>query len=282
MKTGGFSTTALRVAAARAAHQFLDVPPVFIDPLAVAMAGGKDSADLQTYLARAAGNEAMPYLRALLAARSRLAEDALAAAVERGVRQYVVLGAGLDTFAYRNPHRGLRVFEVDWPVMQALKRERLAEAGLSTPASVSFVPIDFESQTLASALASGGVDGTAPAFFSWLGVTPYLTRGAVMATLQTVAAMPGGSGVTFDYAPSPDALDVERRRRFEAVAARVAAAGEPFKTFIEPADLQRELLAMGFTSVDDLGPAEINARYFAGRTDGLKVGGLAHIATALT
>jgi len=280
VKTGGISTTALRVAAARAAHQFLDVPPVFVDPLAIAIVGGRDSEDLQAYLDRAATNAATPYLRALLAARSRCAEDALAGAVRHDVRQYVVLGAGLDTFAYRNPYHGLRVFEVDWPAMQALKRERLARATLAIPDSLTFVPIDFETQTLGAALAAGGLDAASPAFFSWLGVTPYLTREALLATLRTIGSMARGSGVTFDYAPSPDSLDPERRKRFDAVAARVAAAGEPFKTFIEPEDLARELRGLGFTALDDLGPAAINARYFADRADGLKIGGLAHVMTA--
>src|SRR5271168_1087136 len=176
MQEGKFSRTARRVAIRRAAHQLLDHPRVLDDPLALRIIGLEAAEELRTNpkehhaFARA--------FRAFMAARSRYAEDELARAVAHGVRQYVVLGAGLDTFAYRNPHAGLRVFEVDHPATQAWKREQLQAGEIAIPASLTFVPIDFERQTLAAGLDQAGFDTRAAAFFSWLGVTPYLTREA--------------------------------------------------------------------------------------------------------
>src|SRR5271170_3182658 len=168
------SRSALRVALRRAAHQIHDSPVVFNDPLAVAILGEAYAEELR----RTPLRPDRPFsigLRAFLVARSRYAEDNLSRAVAAGVGQYVLLGAGLDTFAYRNPHAGLRVFEVDHPATQQWKREQLEAAGIAIPAALTFVPVDFERQTLAEGLGQAGLDLSAAAFFSWLGVTPYLT-----------------------------------------------------------------------------------------------------------
>src|SRR6202035_6128756 len=178
MQEGKFSKTAHRVAIRQAAHQLLDQPRVLDDPLALRIIGSQAEQELRSNprehhaFSRA--------FRAFMAARSRYAEDELARAVAHGVTQYVVLGAGLDTFAYRNPHPGLRVFEVDHPATQAWKREQLQAANIAIPPSLTFVPIDFELQTLADGLSRSGFNANAAAFFSWLGVTPYLTREACM------------------------------------------------------------------------------------------------------
>ena len=279
MQEGNFSRTALRVAIRRAAHQLLDEPKVLDDPLALRIIGAEAADALRTNpkehhaFARA--------FRAFMAARSRYAEDELARAFAQGVRQYVVLGAGLDTFAYRNPHSGLQVFEVDHPATQAWKREQLQTAGISIPASLTFVPIDFEGQTLADGLESAGFDDGATAFFSWLGVTPYLTREACMSTLSFVAKMPAGSGVVFDFAIDPVLLNAGQREALGALSKRVAAAGEPFQLFFDPATLQVELQAMGFRRTEFLRGKELNARYFEDRKDGLMVrGGLGHLMGA--
>jgi methyltransferase (TIGR00027 family) len=171
MQPGQPSLTARGAAGHRAAHQLLEDGRIFRDPLAVRILGGDPDE-----IAREA--EAAPSrrpMRLFIAVRTRFAEDALAAAAERGARQLVVLGAGLDTFAHRNPHEGagLRVFEVDHPATQAWKRARLAEAGLAAPPSLTFAPVDFERQTLADGLAAAGFDPAAPSFFTWLGVVPY-------------------------------------------------------------------------------------------------------------
>jgi methyltransferase (TIGR00027 family) len=220
-------------------------------------------------------------MRAFMAVRSRYAEDGLARAVESGTRQYVVLGAGLDTFAYRNPFSGLRVFEVDHPATQGWKRRRLEAARIPIPESMTFAPVNFESQTLAEGLARAGFQGDQKAFFSWLGVTPYLTRSAAMETFRFVGSLPEGSEIAFDYALPPDSLNLAQRLAFNALARRVAAAGEPFQTFFAPSALREELQPMGFGHFEDLGMAELNARYFDGRPDGLRVsGGLGRLMKA--
>jgi methyltransferase (TIGR00027 family) len=219
--------------------------------------------------------------RAFMAARSRYAEDELARAVAQGVRQYVVLGAGLDTFAYRNPYPSLRVFEVDHPATQAWKREQLQAAEIAVPVSMTFVPVDFERQTLEACLAHSGFDFNSPAFFSWLGVTPYLTREACMATLALTAKMPVSSGVVFDFAIDPALLNAGQRQALAALSERVAAAGEPFQLFFDPGELQDELKSLGFHRTEFVQGKELNARYFQDRDDGLMVrGGMGHLMGA--
>jgi methyltransferase (TIGR00027 family) len=279
MQEGKFSRTAQRVAIRRAAHQLLDEPKVLDDPLALRIIGSEAAAALRSdpkehhAFSRA--------FRAFMAARSRFAEDELARAVADRVTQYVILGAGLDTFAYRNPHPGLRVFEIDHPATQAWKREQLQSAGIAIPPSLTFVPVDFEHQTLANALARSGLNTNAPAFFSWLGVTPYLTREACMTTLHVIAKMPAGSGVVFDFAIDPALLNAGQRQALDALSARVARYGEPFQLFFDPSKLQDELKTLGFQRTEFLQGAQINARYFKDRSDGLCVrGGLGHLMGA--
>ncbi len=199
-------------------------------------------------------------MRLFIAARSRFAEDSLAAAVARGVTQAVVLGAGLDTLALRHPHRDLRVFEVDHPATQAWKRARLAAAGLDMPASLTLAPVDFEHGTLAVGLAQAGFDAGAPAFFAWLGVVPYLTTEAVIATLAFIASVPSAE-VVFDYSVPRALLTPARGARAEAMGARVAAAGEPWLSHFDPAALAEQLRALGFADVEDLGPGDIRTPF---------------------
>jgi len=282
MKEDQPSATAERVAIQRAVHQLMDEPKIFDDPFALRIVGREGLSELQSDPYQSEATRLSLYLRALVAARSRYAEGQLAIAVERGVRQYVILGAGLDTFAYRSPYpeRALRVFEVDHPATQAWKRARLKEVGIPLPIDLTFAPVDFEKQTLADGLRGAGYDPSLSAFFSWLGVTPYLTIEAVMTTLRFIASAPKGSGVVFDYATSPSSLSPAQRLVIDAMASRVAAAGEPWRTFFDPAKLMEDLLAMGFRHAGDIGPEEINARYFKDRTDGLRVGSLAHMMNA--
>jgi methyltransferase (TIGR00027 family) len=279
MQEGKFSRTAQRVAIRRAAHQLLDQPRVLDDPLALRIIGSEAEEALRSNpkehhaFSRA--------FRAFMAARSRYAEDELARAVADGVTQYVVLGAGLDTFAYRNPHAGLQVFEVDHPATQAWKREQLQAAAIMIPPSLTFVPIDFEQQTLAAGLGQSGFDASAAAFFSWLGVTPYLTREACMITLSFVAKLPPGSGLVFDFAVDPALLNAGQRQALDALSKRVARYGEPFQLFFAPAKLQDELKALGFHCTEFLQGKELNARYFKDRKDGLLVrGSIGHLMSA--
>jgi len=270
----------MRVATSRAAHQILDEPRLLEDPLAMRIIGGTAARDILTERQRHLSTPAR-YLRAFVVARSRVAEDTLAEAVACGVRQYVVLGAGLDTFAYRSPHGpALRVFEVDYPATQAWKRARLAEAGIAIPDSLVYVPVDFETQTLSKRLREAGFRGDAAALFSWLGVSMYLTRAAVLDTLRYVASLAAGSGIVFDYATSLSSLSLTRRLIVRAVMLRVAAAGEPWLTFFDPRRLPGELVEIGFTRAEDLGPDVINERFFKDRKDGLRVGQIPRLMRA--
>jgi methyltransferase (TIGR00027 family) len=195
----------------------------------------------------------------------------------------VILGAGLDTFAYRNPYldTALRVFEVDYPATQEWKRQQLAKAAIAIPSSVTYAPVDFERQTLAAGLAEAGFDADTATFFSWLGVVMYLTEETTMATLGLVASTAPGGGVAFDFAGPRESLSWMGRLALDAISRRVAAAGEPFRTLFDPRALSERLTTIGFHSVETLGAAEINERYFKTRDDELQVsGGLGRLMRA--
>lgn len=263
----------MRVALRRAAHQLLDEPKVLDDPLAIRIIGdavGEIRAGTARHQSRVGR-----HFRAFLVARSRYAEDQLAASVARGVDQYVVLGAGLDTSAFRGMAAGVRLFEVDHPNTQAWKIKALEAASIAIPPALSFVPVNFERQELATELRVAGFQLNRAAFFSWLGVVPYLTKEAAAQTFGFIGSLPSGSGVVFDYAISPSALGLKERLALAALSARVAMAGEPFRLYFAPEELEKFLRGLGFRRIDQLGSQEINAKYFAGRGDGLKVAGSA-------
>ena len=262
MDPGEPSRTARAAAFHRAAHQVLEHGRIFADPLAIRILGEDADSVAREAEQRPSGRR----MRIFIAARTRFAEDALAAAVERGVRQLVVLGAGLDTYAYRSPFRGrLPVFEVDHPATQAWKRQRLAEAAIPLPAWLTFAPVDFERQTLAGGLHAAGFDPAQQSFFTWLGVVPYLTEEAVWSTLGFIASLPNGAHVVFDYSDPPDLLPPEMRAMHERRAEHVAGLGEPFTTYFESEKLRGRLMVVGFTEVEDLGPPQIASRYFPDR-----------------
>jgi methyltransferase (TIGR00027 family) len=277
MEIGRASRTALRVAHRRAVHQVLDQPCILKDAIAVPLLGGHFVIDH--------AKEAHPFsraFRAFMAARSRYAKDELALAVQKGVCQYVILGAGLDTFAYRNPFPDLRVFEVDFPATQEWKQQLLAEASIPIPPWVSFVPLDFEHKTIGESLENAGLAMSNAVFFGWLGVVPYLTLEAFRSTIRAIAGFPRPSAVTFDFAISPELLGPRARAAFEILSERVAAAGEPFQLSFHPENLEKELRDAGFAGVDFMGAEELNRRYLDGRADGLTLPtpGLGMLATA--
>jgi len=280
MQKGQASRTADRVAERRAAHQVRDRPLVFEDQLALRIIRPEVAQELRSNPSAGDSSFLGPYLRAFFAMRSRFAEDELAAAVTAGVAQYVVLGAGFDTFAYRNPFTGLRVFEVDHPDTQTIKRERLASGGIAVPDSIAYVAIDFTTMNLADALALAGFDAAAPAFFSWLGVVPYLERPAIDSTLRFISSLPAPTTVVFDYAVPPSTLGWASRLIYERMSAKVASLGEPWKTFFTPENLLRTLKEAGFAVTEEFGGDSLNERYFRGRSDRLKIGGMGHMALA--
>jgi methyltransferase (TIGR00027 family) len=270
------SHTALRVAMRRAAHQLFDAHPlVFTDPFAVRILG-PHAAEIERTPGRDPANKPRPFsiaLRAFLVARSRYAEELLAHAISHGVTQYVILGAGLDTFALRNSNPSLQVFEVDHPATQAWKRDLLQQTNLPTPANLTLVPVDFERQSLATQLLAANFDPAQPSFFSWLGVVPYLTLEAFRTTLSFIAAQPPHSGLVFDYAQPRSALPPREQLAFDSLASRVHLAGESFQIFFTPQQIAAELAA--FSNLEDLGTPELNDRYFAARTDNLQTMGAA-------
>jgi methyltransferase (TIGR00027 family) len=267
------SRTALRVALRRAAHQLYDAKPLVLDdPIAIPILGNAYAEELH----RTPTRPDRPFsiaLRAFLVARSRYAEDKLARAVSEGVMQYVLLGAGLDTFAHRNPYPHLRVFEVDHPATQQWKRELLETGDLPTPANLTYVPVDFERQSLPEQLHSAGFNPLNATLFAWLGVVPYLTLEAFRFTINFIAAQPHGTGVILDYSQPRSALPFIERLAHDSLASRVQLAGEPFQLFFTPTEIASQLTA--FRDLEDMGSAEINARYFTDRTDNLKVLGSA-------
>jgi methyltransferase (TIGR00027 family) len=277
MQLGKPSRTAWSAAAHRAAHQVLEEGRIFADPFAMRILGK----DAEAAVRDAEQNPSRRRMRIFIAVRTRFAEDALAAAVERGVRQLVILGAGLDTYAYRSTFgERLRMFEVDHPATQSWKRERLEEAAIPIPKSLTFVPIDFERQTLGQGLEAAGFDASQQTFFTWLGVVPYLTEDAVWSTLGFIASLPHGAHVVFDYSNPPATLRPELQAWHEKRAVHVAELGEAWLSYFESDRLHAQLKALGFSEIEDLGPAQIAARYLPNRANNLpdKGGHILHAA----
>lgn len=273
------SRTAREVAGSRAAHQIADNASVFKDPFARVILDAETIA-VADEQARDPGRK--PF-RLFLAARSRFADDCIAREVKVGLKQVVVLGAGLDTFGLRNPYRdlGLTVFEVDHPATQAWKRERLSASGVALPAELTFVPVDFERYNLQAELAASGFRRDEPALYVWLGVVPYLKRETVFSLLRFVADC-AEAGIVFDYSEPLENYSPERRAAAEAMAARVAASGEPWITHFDPAELAGELTATGFRHIEDLGPSAVAKRYFGMPADAPDRGAGPHILFAST
>ena len=281
VRQGEPSRSALTVASLRAAHQLLDEPLVFADPVALPLRGAAAEAELRDdpFVL----NDPMSRgLRGALVARSRFVEDELSRCVAAGVRQYVLLGAGLDTFAYRNPYgdKGLRVFEVDHAGTQRWKQQLLAEAGIAIPASLMFVPVDFERDDLGGALQHAGFRADQAACVSWMGVTMYLTADAVLKTLGTVAGFAAGSCLCFDYRVPVTMLNPLERVINDILEQQIAALGEPWLSTFDPTQLQKQLLALGFSGAESATPDDLNLRYFARRKDGLRTGGGVRIMCA--
>jgi methyltransferase (TIGR00027 family) len=269
MEKGQPSRTAFAAAMYRAGHQVADRPVLFEDPLAVRILGLTEDQLLEHFTIKRVA------MRAHMVARQLLAEDTLAGAYERGVRQYVVLGAGFDTFAYRNPYDGLRVFEVDFPATQAWKRQRLEEAGIDSSGAV-FAPIDFETETIAEALERVGFDLSQPAVFAWLGVLMYLTPEAVEATFRAVAGMAKGTEIVFDYGEPGENAPPAMAAYINQTRARVAELGEPMRSFFAPAQMAELLSRCGFSEIEDLSGDRANGRFFKRGSLAMPPGSVAH------
>jgi methyltransferase (TIGR00027 family) len=284
MEEGRPSATAMVAAMMRAAHLLWDgEPKILEDDLALGLSGVESEAALraalnalQTELTQrfplTLVQSLLQYTRAGVTLRSRYAEDELAKAIERGVSQYVILGAGLDSFAYRRRDLAgvLRVLEVDHPATQHWKQVRLQELRVDLPPHLTFIPLDFERQTIVEALSAGGYHPEEPAFFSWLGVTWFLTEETIYQTLHLIASTALGSEIVFEYPIAEALLEEEERQMLAIIKALGVARGEPVRSLFEPARLMTRAQELGFGRVWDFGPEEANPRYFAGRSDGLQ------------
>jgi methyltransferase (TIGR00027 family) len=297
------SLTALLNAVMRAYHSEHDRPPIFDDPLAAGLFTPAERFDLETGLAKALERfdpEAAAAARSredalersmrvqsgpLLFARARFGEDLLDRELEAGAAQYVILGAGFDTFAYRRRDVSdggrVRVFEVDHPRTHAEKRRRVERAGWPAPRGLVMVAVDFATDELAPTLRAAGLEPGVRTCFSWMGVTYYLERAAMEATFRALAALGGpGSTVAFDHLDDAAFDDARAAPRMRLTRELVARIGEPMKTGLAPDEMAATLRACGWTAREQLGPDDLQARYFEGRGDGYRARAHFHVAAA--
>ena len=277
------SRTALATAYLRAAHQLLDARPLILDdPVAVRLLGEGAEQRIRDAIQRYQTPEALA-LRSHVVLRSRFAEDRLAIAVRRGVAQYVIVGAGFDTFALRQPQwaNSLKIIEVDHLGSQAAKRSRIAEAGMQIPANVLFADIDFERESLRDGLLRSGATTTEPTLFSWLGVTMYLTAAAIDVALRSMASFAAGSEAVITFLQPPLGEPRAPTSGHSRLAGLVAESGEPFVSYFDQADFGERLLAAGFSSVEFLTPEIADSKYFQGRPKDLPPPKRTGIASAL-
>lgn len=220
--------------------------------------------------------------RAAVATRGRFAEDRLAMAIERGIDQYVILGAGLDSFAYRSPlARRLRVFEVDTPATQEWKRDKLAAAGIDPLGDLTFVSLDLRREPLVARLAAAGFETARPALLSWLGVSFYLDADGVAAALAGLAPLAPGSELVMDYVLPPELRD-EGGQTYAGFAMPVAeSSGEPWQSAFAPPAVERLLLANGFETVEHVGQRDCVPEALWQRSDALQPIGLWMAARAV-
>lgn len=268
------SSSALRVATARAVHQLLDEPSVLADPFALPI--------LEPSLRRRVIDDPFQFndpaarsIRAAVVGRSRLAEDTFTEALAEGVSQLVILGAGLDTFTLRAAadHPGVLMVEVDQPATLAEKRQRLLDCGADLPGNCRWLELDMATDDLAAWLERAGCSLDQPTWFSCLGVTPYLSEESVWQTLTTVASLPAGSGIVFDYRVTSRLLDPIEQAMERVTAEMFAKMGEPWRAHFDPAELVAGLNDLGFAGVRDMTAQDLNRSYFARRRDGLQSAG---------
>lgn len=283
MEPGKHSYMAEGTALLRAAHQLLDDDPKILDDaLAVTLLGKDTAARVDADLER----QQSVYLRnarAFAVLRSRYVDDELTAALDRGIEQYVILGAGLDTTPYRpaHPSRALTVFEVDHPDTQRWKLGKLEQADIPVPPNLRHVAIDFERQSLADGLAAGGFEDGVATFFSWLGVTYYLTPDSVFETFRYVAGMPPASQITFDFTLADSELDAAGLDGYTKIARHLEEHGEPWLARFAPAQLAAELRDLGFAEVMHFSQESAHERYLKNRSDGLSLNPMMQLMSAI-
>lgn len=262
--------TAVRTALWRALHVEIDAPPhVLEDTIGLRLidppSDWRQRPDMDPRFSA--------MMRSAIVARARVVDDLVAEAAGRGVDQFVILGAGLDTFAERRSDLvpPVRVFEIDQPATQAWKQRRLVESGVGVPDGLRFVPVDFEAgEAWWEALTAAGFDPTRPAVVASTGVTMYLTREAIVATLQQLAALAPGSALAMTFMRPAELLSADDRRGFEIAERGARAAGTPWLSLFAPDDFVALVRSAGFPTVEYVSADDTTARWFAGRADGLR------------
>jgi len=291
---GRASVTAITAARFRAAHLLIDgQPKIFCDEFALRFSGADSEGafldNLKAMMAEVSakiGPEMAEMVfrapRAAMLMRSRYTEDALNEAIARGIRHYVILGAGLDSFAWRrrDVEPTIQVFEIDHAASQEWKQQRLREVGFDPPRNLVFLPIDFERQTLIDGLRLGGYPLDKPAFISWLGVTQYLPGETVLNTLKQVSTLARGTEIAFTFLVPQELWIGEDRQMFPIAAASAAASGEPWISFFDPVEIATRMRELGFTQAIHFSPEDANRLYFEGRSDGLRVTSAEHVMRA--
>ena len=284
------SMTALGAAYRRAYHHAYDTPKVFEDRFAALFVSPDEAIAIEDgfihILTQARPHLAVDGDRAatlahamrtdtgtpLVLGRARYNEDLLETAIRHGVTQYVMVGAGFDTFALRRPdlRDRVQIFEIDHPTTQDLKRQRLRDAGLDTPVNVHYVQADFEVESVADALGRSAYNPSQTAFFAWLGVISYLTRPAIEGTFLSIKRLaPRGSAIVFDYLTAMAFVPARRSPALKLRFDRARAVGEPYLTGFEPPELSSFLKPLGYELVEDLGQLQQTERFFRNRTDGI-------------
>jgi methyltransferase (TIGR00027 family) len=264
MLPGQPSRTMLRSAIRRAAHQLLDNPLILNDPIVIGLVPEASEPAIRDKF-DGPGVPDSKLQRCMFAMRSRFAEDRLAQAVSRGVRQYVIVGAGLDTFPWRQPDfaKTVQIFTADHPASLAWTQGRLRQHGLSRPSNLTYVPVDLEERRLGDQLAACGFERGAATFCSMLGLMQYIDRGAVDSLFDFTAALAKGSEIVFSFAPPDDQLEAEASNASIFSGWRSAVIGEPWKTRLHPAALVTQLTHLGFSDIFHLTPELARQHYFA-------------------
>ncbi|PKM82767.1 MAG: SAM-dependent methyltransferase [Firmicutes bacterium HGW-Firmicutes-14] len=297
MEKGQISRMALYNAFVRGYHAAHDTPRIFDDFLAYQLLTKEERISIEESWLKNLDVEAFPDRERALAwlmqviagspmtlSRARYVEDSLELAVRQGVRQYVILGAGMDTFAFRRPEmlEQLRVFEIDHPAMQAFKYKRIMELGWKIPGQLHFIPVDFTQDNLGEVLMGPSYDPRALTFFNWLGVTYYLPRNVVFSMLRNITGIaPAGSTVIFDYLDTDAFIPEKAAPRIRALVSSTRQVGEPMITGFDPLTLDAELEPLGLRLYEDLSPWDIQIRYFMGRTDHYHAAEHTHFANAV-
>jgi methyltransferase (TIGR00027 family) len=272
--------TATLAAVGRAIHLASDKPRLLEDHLALGLAG-EAGATMLADLTKQLPGESRETFGLLFALRARFVEDAVDAATHDGIAQYVILGAGLDSFAYRHADLGrrLKIFEVDRAGAQAWKRRRLGEMGVAIPTSVSYVPLDHETDDLRASLVEAGFDLSAPAIVSAMALTQYLALPAIERIVSLVGGLPEGSRLVMTYVVPATELTELESAGLKWTMSQAAERGEPFLSLFRPPEIDDLIRTNGFRRVDHLGPQELRALFLSGRPE-VQIPGIERLAVA--